>query len=68
MVNKLWRHKESERSIVDIEVLKHTNAQLISTIEEVMKIQSEGKAKRAEAEKELGRLEGELKNKLLELK
>ena len=60
--------KEAERSIVDIETLKHTNEQLISTLDEVMQIQSEGAKKRKEAEVELGRIEGELKQKLLELK
>ena len=59
--------KESERGIVDIETLKHTNEQLISTLDEVMRIQSEGAAKRKDAEIELGRIEGELKKKLLEL-
>lgn len=60
--------KEAERSVVDIETLKHTNEQLITTLDEVMKIQSDGKQKRKEAEAELGRIEGELKQKLLELK
>ncbi len=60
--------KEAERSVVEIETLKHTNEQLITTLDEVMKIQSEGAQKRKEAEAELGRIEGELKQKLLELK
>lgn len=60
--------KEAERSIVDIETLKHTNEQLIMTLDEVMAIQSEGAQKRKEAEVELGRIEGELKQKLMELK
>ena len=60
--------KEAERSVVDIETLKTTNENLISTLDEVMKIQTEGKAKRAAAEQELGRIEGELKQKLMELK
>ena len=60
--------KESERGIVDIETLKHTNAQLISTLDEVIKIQDEGRRKRAEAEAELSRLEGELKAKLLDIR
>lgn len=60
--------KEAERSVVDIETLKHTNEQLITTLDEVMKIQTEGAQKRKEAEAELGRIEGELKQKLLELK
>lgn len=60
--------KESERGIVDIETLVSTNQSLISTLEEVTKIQEEGRQKRAEAEKELGRIEGELKQKLLEIR
>ena len=60
--------KESERGIVDMETLKATNESLISTLDEVMRIQTEGHQKRMEAEKELGRIEGELKNKLLELR
>ena len=59
---------EAERSIVDIKTLQHTNEQLISTLDEVMKIQNEGSQKRKEAEVELGRIEGELKQKLLELR
>ena len=60
--------KEAERSVVDIQTLQHTNQQLISTLDEVMKIQQEGAQKRREAELELGRIEGELKQKLLELR
>ena len=60
--------KESERGIVDIETLQKTNQELISTLEEVRQIQAEGAKKRAEAEVELGRIEGELKQKLLELR
>ena len=60
--------REAERSIVDIKTLQHTNEQLISTLDEVMKIQNEGSQKRKEAEVELGRIEGELKQKLLELR
>ena len=60
--------KEAERSVVDIQTLQHTNQQLISTLDEVMNIQKEGAAKRKEAEAELGRIEGELKQKLLELR
>ena len=60
--------REAERSIVSIETLQHTNNQLISTLDEVMKIQTEGAQKRKEAETELGRIEGELKQKLLELR
>ena len=59
--------KEAERSIVDIETLKHTNAQLISTLDEVLNIQRDGAAKRKAAEVELGKIEGELKQKLMEL-
>ena len=60
--------KEAERSVVDIQTLQHTNEQLISTLDEVMKIQTEGAEKRREAEAELGRIEGELKQKLLEIR
>ena len=60
--------RESERGIVDLETLKHTNEQLIATLEEVRQIQDEGRTKRAEAEQELGRIEGELKQKLLEIR
>jgi uncharacterized protein YaaN involved in tellurite resistance len=58
--------KESERGIVDLETLKHTNSQLISTLDEVLTIQKEGKAKRAEAEKELATIENQLKEKMLD--
>ena len=60
--------KEAERSIIDIETLQHTNEQLISTLDEVINIQREGAAKRKTAEVELGRIEGELKQKLMELR
>lgn len=60
--------KESERSVVDIETLKQTNENLISTLDEVMTIQAEGRQKRAEAEVEMRRIEGELKQKLLEIR
>ena len=60
--------KESERGIVDLETLKKTNQHLIDTLEEVKKIQDEGRASRQAAELELGRIEGELKQKLLEMK
>ena len=60
--------KEAERSVVDIETLQHTNQQLISTIDEVIQIQRDGAQKRKEAEVELGRIEGELKQKLMELR
>jgi uncharacterized protein YaaN involved in tellurite resistance len=59
--------KESERGIVDIETLQHTNQTLISTLDEVMHIQQEGRAKRTQAEQELRKLENDLKNKLLQL-
>ena len=59
--------KESERGIVDIETLKNTNESLISTLDEVMKIQQEGRQKRQEAELEMQRMEGALKSKLLQL-
>lgn len=60
--------KESERGIVDIETLHITNESLISTLDEVMRIQIEGRQKRKEAEIELNRIEIELKNKLLEMR
>ena len=59
--------RESERGIVEIETLKHTNESLISTLDEVMQIQREGRQKRAEAEQEMRRLERELKGKLLQI-
>ena len=59
--------KEAERSIIDIETLQHTNKELISALDEVMKIQTEGARNRKSAEAELGKLEGELREKLLEL-
>ena len=60
--------KESERGIVDMETLKATNESLISTLDEVMNIQREGRQKRQEAEAELRTMEQELKNKLLEIR
>jgi uncharacterized protein YaaN involved in tellurite resistance len=66
--NTVEAAKESERGIVDIETLRHTNQSLISTLDEVLKIQTEGRQKRREAETELRRIEGELKSKLLELR
>jgi uncharacterized protein YaaN involved in tellurite resistance len=60
--------KESERGIVDIETLKHTNQMLIETLDEVVKIQDEGRAKRREAESALALIEGELKQKLLDIR
>lgn len=59
--------KESERGIVDLETLKSTNAALISTFDEVMKIQEDGRQKRRAAEAELNRMESELKEKLLQI-
>ncbi|MDO5346385.1 MAG: toxic anion resistance protein [Lachnospiraceae bacterium] len=59
--------KESERGIVDIETLKTTNASLISTLDEVVKIQTEGRMKRQSAELEMQKMENELKNKLLQM-
>lgn len=57
--------KESERGIVDIETLRQTNSDLITTINEVVRIQDEGKAKRLAAERELQKMEGELKQAVL---
>ena len=59
--------RESERGIVDMETLRITNESLISTLDEVMRIQKEGKEKRREAEQEMNRLEEELKRKLLQI-
>ncbi len=59
--------KESERGIVDLETLRLTNESLISTLDEVMRIQQEGREKRRDAEREMNRLEGELKAKLLQI-
>lgn len=59
--------KESERGIVDIETLTQTNQALIDTLDEVMKIQAEGRQKRADAEIELARIEDQMKNKILEV-
>ncbi len=60
--------RESERGVVDIETLTHTNQQLIATLDEVQQIQAEGREKRRAAEAELGRIEGELRTKLLNIK
>lgn len=60
--------KESERAVVDIETLQYTNQALITTLDEVLQIQDDGRVKRREAEKELGRIENELKQKLLQIK
>lgn len=59
--------KESERGVVDMETLRITNQSLIQTLDEVVKIQDEGRAKRRAAEQEIGKLEGELKQKLLDI-
>lgn len=59
--------KESERGIVDMDTLKATNESLISTLDEVMNIQKEGRQRRQEAEAELQNMENELKNKLLQI-
>ena len=59
--------KEAERGIVDIETLTHTNQTLIDTLNEVVQIQADGRTKRAEAEKELSRIETEMHTKLIEL-
>ena len=60
--------KEAERSLIDIETLKQTNESLISTLDEVMRIQDEGRQKRREAETELRKIEGELKDRLLQMR
>lgn len=60
--------KETERGIVDMETLTKTNKELIDTLTEVQEIQNSGREKRAAAEAELGRIEGELKEKLLEIR
>lgn len=60
--------KESNRSIVDIETLKHTNEQLIQTFDDVLQIQEQGRIKRQEAEQELRQIENEFKQKILEIK
>lgn len=60
--------KEAERGIVDIETLKKTNAELIQTLDDVMKIQAEGRIQRQNAEIEMAKMESQLKNKLLEIR
>mgnify|MGYP002579708327 FL=1 len=60
--------KESERAVVDLETLQHTNQSLIETLDEVLQIQTEGAQKRAVAQAELRKIEGELKQKLLEVR
>lgn len=67
-VSTIEAAKESERGIVDIETLKQTNESLISTLDEVMQIQQQGKEKRREAEAELAKIENDLKYKLLEIR
>ncbi|MCL2071695.1 MAG: toxic anion resistance protein [Oscillospiraceae bacterium] len=66
--NTIEAARESERSIVDIETLKHTNQSLISTLDEVLQIQQSGREKRREAQVELHKIEEELKNKLLDIR
>lgn len=65
--NTIETARENERGLVDIETLKKTQSNLISTLEETIKIQQEGRAKRAQAEQELVAMENELKEKLLKL-
>ena len=60
--------KESQRGVVDIETLQQTNKSLIETLDELNKIQSEGRAKRAAAEQGLNRIEDELKAKMMEIR
>ena len=60
--------KESQRGVVDIETLQQTNKSLIETLDELNKIQTEGRAKRAAAEQELTRIEDELKAKMMEIR
>ncbi len=60
--------KEAERGIVDIETLKKTNQDLIATLDDVMKVQAEGRQKRLAAEAEMAKMEADLKNKLLEIR
>ena len=60
--------KEAERGIVDIETLKKTNAELIQTLDDVMKIQQDGRAKRLAAEAEMAKMENDLKVKLLQIR
>ena len=60
--------KEAERGIVDIETLKKTNAELITTLDDVMKIQADGRAKRLAAEAEMAKMEDQLKRKLLQIR
>ena len=66
-VSAIESARESERGIIDMETLKNTNASLISTLDEVMKIQADGREKRRAAEEEMRLMENELKSKLLEI-
>lgn len=66
-INTIETAKESERGVVDIDTLKKTNESLISTFDEVLRIQEDGRKQRQQAEAEMGAIEGELKNKLLEI-
>ena len=66
--NALRTAEENERGIVDIETLKHTQDNLLETIEETLRIQTEGKAQRQQAERELVSMEEELKTRLLDIK
>lgn len=66
--NTLETARENERGLVDIETLKKTQENLVSTLEETLRIQQEGRAKRYQAEQELMTMENELKQKLLNLK
>ncbi|WP_100010215.1 toxic anion resistance protein [Lentibacillus sediminis] len=66
--NAIETAKENERGLVDVETLKKTQGDLITTIEETIRIQSEGREKRQQAEKELTAMEGEMKQKLLEMR
>jgi len=67
-INTIEAAKESERAIIDIETLKHTNQSLISTLDEVLQIQTAGREKRREAQAELHKIEEELKAKLLDIR
>lgn len=64
-INTIETAKASERGVVDVETIKHTNESLITALEEVRNIQIEGSKKRQEAKKEIKNLEDELKNKLM---
>jgi uncharacterized protein YaaN involved in tellurite resistance len=67
-VNSIETAKENERGLVDIETLKKTQSNLISTLEETLRIQEEGRHKRRHAEQELSAMENELKQKLLQIR